>query len=63
MPRKSNVIDMDKTFHSTNAVRKYYFPKAYRKEMEEKAIENIGIGRFLANEFLREMKKKINRGK
>ena len=45
-----------KTFHSINAIKKFYFPKEYRKEMEEKAIEKIGIGLWLAKRFCAEVK-------
>ena len=46
-------------FYSINAVKKHYFPKEYKKEMEEKAIERVGFGSFLAHQFLMELKRRL----
>jgi len=48
-------------FHSINAVKKHYFPKSYKKEMEEKAIEKLGLGVYLANQFLNQFKKALKK--
>lgn len=51
---------MTEKYHSINAVRKRFFPIAYKKEMEEKAIERIGIGKYLAQQFLRTVRETLN---
>lgn len=52
-------VKTEKTFHSMNVVKKFYFPKRYKKEMEEKAIEKLGFGKWLAKCFLSEIRRKI----
>jgi len=54
---------MDKTFHSFNAFKKYYFPKEYRKEMEKRAMILVGFGRHLAHQFLNDLRKKLKEKK
>ena len=50
---------MEKTFYSIEAVEKYYFPKQYRSKREEELIERIGFGAWLAQQFLREVRRKL----
>ena len=50
---------MSKTFHSFNAFKKYYFPKEYRKEMEKIAQIKLGFGKWLARQFLAEVRTKL----
>jgi len=45
-----------KIFRSTNQVKKHYFPISYKKEMEEKVIEKLGIGLWFARRFLADVR-------
>lgn len=51
----------EKTFYSMKAVKKFYFPKKYKKEMEERAIERLGFGTWLARQFLFAIRKGMGR--
>lgn len=52
---------MNKTFHSYNAWKKYYFPKRYREEMEERAFLMQGFGKCLARQFLNSVRRGLKR--
>ena len=48
-----------KTFRSMNQIDKHFFPKNYKKQIEEKAIKEQGIGTWLAKRFLAGVKRAL----
>ena len=50
---------MEKTFYSIEAVEKYFFPKQYKRKREEELIEKIGFGTWLAQQFLRRVRREL----
>lgn len=54
-------MNKEKIFYSMDAVRRYYFPKAYQREIEEKVIKEKGMGRVLAEEFLKHIRKRLRK--